>query len=366
MNKRKLGILPFILAGLIIGLLSGLIRMGWQIYIPNIAPEHGAIMIGSFLGTLICLERAVVIKKKLIYIIPFLSGSSIIPLILDFDQTGYILLILASAGLIGMFIHFYQKTNEMYDIIMMIGAAMWMIGNIIVLLTGLFPMASSWWVGFLFFTIVGERLELTKFLPLNRFKKSLLLLSLMVFAAGLIIPFHGIGKYLLAAGMIFAALWLLKYDMAKKAVKKEGLTKYSGAALIMGYIWLLISGILFTFGPAFGFLYDAALHTFFIGFVFSMIFAHGPIILPGVMGVPFKPYHPVLHVWLILLQLTLILRTFADVEKYFVLRKWSGMANGIVIIAFFITLAVLVKKFSRKNDNSKRKAAAGESKFIHV
>jgi hypothetical protein len=212
----------------------------------------------------------------------------------------------------------------------------------LLLLKNQYIIASSWWTGFLFLTIVGERLELTKFLPLNRFKLSILIASVIVFILGLLLPFHTWGKYLMAAGLIVSALWLLKFDMAGKALKRPGLSRYSGTALIAGYAWLLISGILFARGEMFGYLYDAALHSFFIGFVFSMIFAHAPIILPGVAGINFKPYHPTLYIWLVLLHLTLALRVGANLTLNADLRQWAGMFNGIVILAFFINLVIIV------------------------
>jgi hypothetical protein len=54
--------------------------------------------------------------------------------------------------------------------------------------------------------------------------------------------------------------------------------------------------------------YIPAIHTFFLGFVFSMIFAHGPIILPGVLGISIKPYHPLLYVWLFFLHASWTIR----------------------------------------------------------
>jgi hypothetical protein len=110
-------------------------------------------------------------------------------------------------------------------------------------------------------------------------------------------------------------------------------------------------------GNRFTFIYDAALHSFFIGFVFSMIFSHAPIIFPALIKLPLKIYRPVLYVWFALLQFSLLLRVIADIIENVSLRKASGMVNGITILLFFITLAFTVKAELKKWKNSSRKTA---------
>jgi len=83
------------------------------------------------------------------------------------------------------------------------------------------------------------------------------------------------------------------------------------------------------------FYYDATLHSFFIGFVISMIFSHAPIILPAVLKLPVKFYRPVLYAWFWLMQLSLLTRIIADVAIMPTVRKWSGMVNGLTILLFF-------------------------------
>ncbi|MCK5103638.1 MAG: hypothetical protein KAR17_12530, partial [Cyclobacteriaceae bacterium] len=77
MNKKIFFVLPFVLISLVFGILAGLFRMGWSIPMGEAAGEHGALMTGSFLGTLIVLERIVALKKKWMYIIPVISGMSL-------------------------------------------------------------------------------------------------------------------------------------------------------------------------------------------------------------------------------------------------------------------------------------------------
>jgi hypothetical protein len=78
-TSLHLGQLPLMvlaMAALLLGLWSGLLRLGWTwngigSHLPAI---HGALMIGSFLGTLISLERAVAVDRRWAYAAPMLTG----------------------------------------------------------------------------------------------------------------------------------------------------------------------------------------------------------------------------------------------------------------------------------------------------
>ncbi|RIK21388.1 MAG: hypothetical protein DCC52_14165 [Chloroflexi bacterium] len=89
--------------------------------------------------------------------------------------------------------------------------------------------------------------------------------------------------------------------------------------------------------------YDALLHTIFVGFVFGMIFAHAPIILPSILMRPL-PYAPIQYVALLLLQVGLILRVAGDLMLDLTMRQWGGMLNAIAITLYFaVTLFLLVR-----------------------
>lgn len=95
--------------------------------------------------------------------------------------------------------------------------------------------------------------------------------------------------------------------------------------------------------------YDVIVHTFFLGFVFSMILAHGPIILPGVLGVSLKPFHRLFYGWLILLHLSWILRTACGFFLHLQTRKLSGVVTSIAILGYFATLAAVTFTSLRRN-----------------
>jgi len=230
---------------------------------------------------------------------------------------------------------------------MLVGAGCLIVGNAMLIKTQFYPASFPWWMGFLLLTITAERIELSKFLPVSSNAKYLLLSFLAVFLLGLLIPFHGMGKYLSAFAMIGIAVWMLKHDVMRIGLKKEGLTKFSSVALLIANGWLIVNGILLISIPDTAYSYDILVHSFFIGYTFAMIFAHGPIILPGVLGITAKPFHFILYGWLFLVQGSLFLRLIADSLFNAEWRRWSGILSGIGILLYFITLVVLVVREQR-------------------
>jgi hypothetical protein len=115
------------------------------------------------------------------------------------------------------------------------------------------------------------------------------------------------------------------------------------SALLLGYAWLVVSGVLsiVSAGYVAGELYDGMLHTFFLGFTFSMIFAHGPVILPAIVERPLA-FHPALYAPLAILQLGLALRFLGDLSA---LAPWrarplGGLLDAAAILLFLATMAL--------------------------
>ena len=92
---------------------------------------------------------------------------------------------------------------------------------------------------------------------------------------------------------------------------------------------------------------DAALHAIGLGFVFSMVFGHAPIIFPAVTRIKI-PYHPALYLPLALLHLTLALRVFGCLSAQFALRQQAALLNGLVLVVFIATLVTLVRRNAKR------------------
>lgn len=328
---------------LLVGIWAGLIRMGWNFPVSTLAVHHGAIMVGGFLTTLIALEKAIPLKRKIVLVIPLLSAFSFVIAIPGYFQFGLFFLLAGSIGLFKIhIIYLYQYPRDLSVSLMLLGASCLIIGNVMLIQKQLYPAAFPWWMAFMLLTIIAERLELSKFLPISKQVKYLLLCLLALFLIGVIVPYHSIGKYLSGIALISIAIWMLRYDVIRIGLKKEGLTRFSSIALMLANGWLILEGILIAVLPETVYSYDMLIHIFFIGYVFSMIFAHGPIILPGVLRITFKPYHPVLYVWLFLVQSSLLLRVCSDAVSNVEARKLSGILSGIGILLYFFTLVILV------------------------
>lgn len=342
-SPKAFYLLPLVVLGLVLGISGGWIRLGSTL-IP-IAPagmNHGLLMVGSFLGTLISIERAMVMKQRTWLFIPFLTGISIFPFLLGFTDLGLILLMAGSLGL-GIIMHLQTpKHPEFHSALLYAGAASWFIGNLLAYQTGLIAAGSTWWIGFLLFTIVGERLELNQFLPVPSWSKLALKLLLILFTLGLIIPFHAWGNELMGLASFPIAIWLLVFDMAKVAARKKDQFRYIGIGLRMGYVWLGIYGLILLGMESHSLFYDLLLHTFFLGFTFSMIWAHAPIIFPTIFAIRETPYHPILWVTWTLFQVSLAGRILFSFLEGYELRKAFGVANGYLVLIHFGLMAAIV------------------------
>jgi len=341
MNKAFF-ILPLIILALLSAIWSGWLRMGWSLPFTATAAQHGGLMVNSFLASLIFLERAVTFKNKWVLLLPLVNALSGIAFLFHQPRAGQVILCMGGAGFLALCFYFIYRYRELYYYVFLAGAFCLMAGDLILASTQNYVRAVPWWMGFLFFTIVAERLELSRFLALTKFKTNLLIATLILVLTALCWPWFDSGRLLFACGLALASIWLLQYDMARYAARAKGQHRYSGILLLTGYAWLLLSAGILPFQSRLPFGYDAVLHSFFIGFVFSMIFSHAPIILPAVTRWPVKIYRPSLYIWFVIMQLGLVLRIIADGLGDVWCRKIGGMISGLAMLLFFISIAFIL------------------------
>lgn len=340
-------IFPLVILALIMGLSGGWIRLGFMgLAVPGTAASHGLLMVGGFLGTLISLERSMIMKNRFWLAVPLFSGLSVPLIIGGWPTAGIFMVLLASVGLVAIMYIQTLKQQLPQDYVMALGAVAWMLGNFTFIYTNFMAMATGWWMAFLLFTILGERLELSKFLPTPKWAKKILFWLIGLFFIGLLIPFHGWGSMVLGGILVLMALWLLHYDMARIASKKGHQFKYIGIGLRVGYIWLALNGLILMLLENHALYYDLYLHTFFLGFVFSMIWAHAPVILPMVLNLKRTPFHPVLWAGWLVFQLSLLGRIISSFMEIYTYRTLLGIINGWSILGMFVLMAiVLVAKY---------------------
>ncbi|MBI3779765.1 MAG: hypothetical protein HY278_01705 [candidate division NC10 bacterium] len=338
------------MVGLLAAMWGGLLRLGWNwpIIRPTLAAAHGPLMISGFLGTLISLERAVALGQSWTYGAPLLTGLGTLALIAGVPGlVGPLLMVLGSLGLVAIFFQIVRSQPAIFTVVIGLGALAWLVGNSLWLagypIFGVVP----WWAGFLVLTIAGERLELSRFVPVSQANQVTFLAAIGLLSAGLLltrVAFDG-GARLSGLGLLALTVWLLRHDIARRAVRKAGLTRFVAVSLLSGYVWLGIGGLLWLRlgGVVAGPYYDAVLHAIFLGFVLSMIVGHAPIIFPAVLGMP-MPFRPAFYAHLAVLHLSLALRVVGDLAMWWPGRLWGGLLNVSAVLLFLVNTALSVKQ----------------------
>ena len=325
--------LPFLALGfisLVFGVAGGLARLSPIDVSLNAVAFHGALMVSAFFGTVISLERAVALARPWAYLGPLCAGVGGIYLVLGKPNAGFAAMTLAAGVLVVASIAILQRQRSVEMATLGAGALAWLIGNACVL--GGLP-AVPWWIAFFALTIGAERLELSRYLKRTRFARD----AFVVLAIGMILapPF----PRLLGMLLVLLALWLFAFDLARVTVRQVRLTRYVAVCLLAGYVWLALGGVLMALSVD----YEAALHAIFVGFVFSMVFGHAPIIVPAVLRVSF-PYHPALYAPLVLLHGSLAVRL--------VWVEAGAWGNAAAIALFIATALFLVTRVdSRQSTN---------------
>ncbi len=342
---RRAPVLALGILALLAAMWAGLNRMGWGLpsLTPTLTGAHGPLMVAGFLGTLISLERAVALGQRWMFLAPILSALGALALSLGAPLVAaQVLIALGSLGMLAIFGVILRRQLAPFTITLALGALLWLVGNLLWLSE--FPIwhVVLWWAGFLVLTIAGERLELARLMKVSKASQTFFYGVVAILVAGLLVSIFDAdaGARATGAGMIGLALWLLRHDIARRNVRTKGLSQFMALGLLIGYGWLALGGVfaLIYGGVAAGFQYDALLHSVFLGFVFSMIFAHAPIILPAVLGRAMQ-FDRAFYAHLALLHLSLILRVGGDLTLNLTARQWGGMLNVIALLVFLANTA---------------------------
>lgn len=331
---------------LLAALWAGLVRLGWRLPAlhPALIPAHGPLMVCGFLGTVVSLERAVALGRRWMYAAPFFSALGALALILGLTgPVPALLMVLSGLGLVAIFGSLIRRQPTLFHVVMGLGALTWLAGNALWLIGWPVYRVALWWAAFLVLTIAGERLELARLLHLARTARLTFLAATALLLGGLLaaLAAHDPGARLAGLGMIGLSAWLLRYDIARRNVRREGLTRYIALCLLSGYVWLGAGGLMALFfgGVPAGPRYDAMLHALFLGFVASMIFGHAPIIVPALLDLP-VPFRPSFYIPLALLHGSLLLRVGGDLAGWLPGRLWGGLLNVLVA---FLFLGVVIR-----------------------
>lgn len=336
-RRWRLALLAPAGVALLVGMASGLGRLGLPVGFGPLT-DHGPLLVLGFLGTLIALERAVAVGERWAYAPVVIAAAGAVALVLGVPgRLVAPVFVVAGLGVLAVYGATLRRQPSLHLGVMAVGGLAW-------------PVAAAHWLlgagpaelvaplaAFLVLTIVGERLELSRLSQPPRRVRLLLLAAVALFLVGVVASLWSVpvGWAIAGAGLVAQAVWLARYDLARRTVRTTGLPRYAAVCLLTGFAWLGLGGVLWgwhALAPL-AFTYDAAVHAVFLGFVVSMVFGHAPIILPAVLRIRLA-YRPVLYAPLALLHTTLGLRVVADLAGWVSLREVAGSANVVAVLAF--------------------------------
>lgn len=360
-----------ILLGAMIALLAGLnaalTRLGLQAPVQSIplGQLHGLLMVYGFLGTAICLERAVAMQSDGTksagwwYGSPALAVFGTIAALAQLSPTPLpvgrwlpaLLWTGAMVWLALLYAKVWQRQKSFSVIIQTLGP---LAGAAGILLWGSGYEAATvvpWWAAFLVLTILGERLELARVaFATSNTERRITALSLATIIALITAQFVPNWGYPLL-GLVLAALILdvASHDLAKRLIHTTGLPRFMAACMLGGYGWgLLAAGIWIVKGPVYsGYGYDTVVHAWTIGFALSMVFAHAAVIIPAVARRSL-PYHPVMWVPWALLQAGLLIRAIAGARDAETAWQFGGALDIVAVLTFVISTVSIIVLTSRK------------------
>jgi hypothetical protein len=329
------------------GILGGLARLGAPIPVPAAAGAHGALMVSGFLGTVISLERAVALGMRFAYGAPLASGLALALGLAGFSTASAALLLLAPLLLLGASAAIVRRQPAPHTVLLAVAAGAWAVGNALHV-GGLTPLALAWWFAFLVLTIAAERLEMTRLVKRRALARPLFLGATAGLLAGAALGAVDVaaGAVVFGLGLVAIAAWLATFDIARRTVRTAGFSRYAAVALLGGYGWLAVAGAAWALAPSCPQLRDTALHALGLGFVFSMIFAHAPLVVPVVARVRMR-FVAFFYVPLALLHASLLARLAAGGLDPAV-RLAGGVLNAAAVALFVATLVYAVATAERE------------------
>lgn len=337
-------------ATLVLATVGGLQRIGWEIGPgTELVALHGPLMVCGVFGSLISLERAVALGAPWAYAGPVAAVMGSIAALAGAHTLAGVAWFAAALLLTAASIAALRRVMHAFTIVLVIGATCWAIGAANAALGQGVETAVPWWIAFLVLTIAAERLELSRFLPQRANHARVLLVAITALLLGAMVSQYDERGWRIAGGAaVTIAAWLARHDVIRRTIRSPGLPRYIAVCLASGYAWLAASGSLLA---AFALsdtplVRDAALHAIFLGFVFSMVFGHAPIILPAVarLRIDFSPFF---YLPLFLLHVSVATRVASDLGWWLQLRRVSGALAAIALVVFAGTMAVAAFRGAR-------------------
>lgn len=336
------GVLLIVLATLATGVLAGLARLGVLVgWGPRYLVDHGPLLVLGAFGTIIALERAVALGRPWGLAVPALGAVGAVAMLAGFADgrwvtvASLVALVALNAAIVCRQPATFTWLMLLGTVVLAYGAVRWARG------APPFQIVATW-IAYFVLTIVAERLELSRLAPTPRWAtRALVALALALAVVAIAACDHPRLSRALGPLLALIAAWQLRFDLARRLVRRTGLPAFAATGVLAGAAWLLATGgfLAAVDLPPAGPRYDAALHGVFIGYVLSMVFAHAPIIFPAVARLE-VPFTRALYAPLALLHLGLIARVVGDLAEVAALRRTGAIASAVALAMFAVTVAV--------------------------
>ena len=336
------GLLLIVAATLATGVLAGLARLGVLVgWGPRYLVDHGPLLVFGAFGTVIALERAVALGRGWGLVAPALGAAGAVAMLVGFAD-GRWLTVAALVVLVALNAAIVRRQPATFTWLMLLGTAVLAYGAVR-WARGAPPFQIvATWIAYFVLTIVAERLELSRLAPTPRWAaRALVVLAAALAVLAIAACDHPTLSRALGPVLALTAVWQLRFDLARRLVRRAGLPAFAATGVLAGAAWLLATGVFLAAVelPPVGPTYDAALHGVFIGYVLSMVFAHAPIILPAVARLEVR-FTRALYAPLALLHLGLIARIAGDLGASSGLRRSGAIASALALVLFAVTAVV--------------------------
>jgi hypothetical protein len=339
-------------ACLLAGIAGGLLRLGVGAsaadWVGHAAVAHGMLMLSGFFGSVIGIERAVALKLRWAFAAPLASALAGIAMAAGWPGLGAWLAVAGAGVFVAVNIQVLLRQRAPHTWLLLVSALMWFaaaLGHAFAV-----PAQAALALGFAFLvtTIAAERLEMTRLM--RRRPTAQALLTLLVAGLAFAALLSGLaprgGGVLYGAVLTLLALWLGVYDIARRTLFAQGLPRYMAVCLLTGYAWLAAAGVAWA-GTSLGLPWrDLALHGLGLGFVFSMVMGHAPVILPAVARIKLG-FGPWFYVPLALLHGSLLWRAgpgLGDGAQRALAGRWNAVALGAFALAMLLAALVWRRK----------------------
>jgi hypothetical protein len=346
---------------LLAGILGGLLRVGVALpgtvdaaWLGRGALAHAALMMCGFLGTLIGIERAVAAKHRIGWLTPVASALAGVALLFGQDGAAASLLLAAGGAFVAVNILLFRRQRAGHTALLLAGAFAWLAGNVLYAGGAQGGAVLPWWFAFLVMTIAAERLEMTRLMRRRPGTLGWLVAILVLLACGAAVSSlaAAVGGVLFGAALLALAGWMFVFDIARRTVRADGLSRYMAICLLAGYAWLAVGGVAWA-ATALGLPpRDLALHALGLGFIVSMIMGHAPVILPAIARVKLL-FGAFFYVPLVALHASLLLR-FGPGFTDFHWRAHGALFNALAMALFAATAIGAALAWRRRHGGRRR------------